>query len=86
MVNRINESCQCKVLVRQSACPKKSLSIFFYAREFRVQQLEYEKLGMDKLSCNELTLSLSLHGNIVTQGIPSLFLSVNFLSFFNDSY
>ena len=26
------------------------------------------------------------HGNIITQGIPSLFLSVNFLSFFNDSY
>ena len=58
--NRINESCHCKVLVRQSACPKKSLSKFFYAREFRVQQLEYEKLGMDKLPWNELTLSLSL--------------------------
>ena len=28
----------------------------------------------------------SNHGNIITQGIPSLFLSVKFLSFFNDSY
>ena len=26
------------------------------------------------------------HGNIITQGIPSPFLSVKFLSFFNDSY
>ena len=34
------------------ACPKKSLS--------RLQQLGYEKLGMNKLPCKELTLSLSL--------------------------
>ena len=26
------------------------------------------------------------HGNIITQGIPSLSLSVKFLSFFNDFY
>ena len=32
------------------ACPKKSLS--------RLQQLGYEKLGMNKLPCKELTLSL----------------------------
>ena len=29
---------------------------------------------------------LLYHGNIITQGIPSPFLSVKFLSFFNDSY
>ena len=33
------------------------------------------------------TMSCPLyHGNIITQGIPSPFLSVKFLSFFNDSY
>ena len=44
-----------KVLVRQSACPKKSLSIFFYAKQFTMQRLGDEKLGMNKLK--ELTLS-----------------------------
>ena len=60
MVNRINESCYYKVLLHQSAFPKKSLSIFFYAKPFRVQQLGYEKLGISKLPCEELTLSLSI--------------------------
>ena len=59
MLNRISESCHYKVLMRQSACPRKSLSIFFCAKQFRVQQLGYEQLGMNELPCKELTLSLS---------------------------
>ena len=51
--NRINESCQHKVLLRQPACPNKSLFIFFYAKQFNVQQSGYEKLGMTKLPCKE---------------------------------
>ena len=35
------------------------LSIFFYAKQFRVQQLGYEKLGMNKTSLWEIN-SLSL--------------------------
>ena len=58
MVNRIKESYHHKVLVRQSAWPEKSLSIFFYAKQFRVQQLGYEKFRMNKLPCKDLTLSL----------------------------
>ena len=57
MLNRINASCYYKVLLHQSAFPKKSLSILFYAKPFRVQQLGYEKLGISKLTCEELTLS-----------------------------
>ena len=60
MINRINESYDYKVLLRQSVFPKKSLSILFYGKQFKMHQLRYEKLGMTKLPCNELTLSLSL--------------------------
>ena len=59
MVNRINESCDYKVLLRQSVFSKKSLSILFYGKQFKMHQLRYEKLGMIKLPCKELTLSLS---------------------------
>ena len=59
MVNRINESYHCKVLLWQSVFRKKSLSILFYDKQFKVQQLRYEKLGMTKLPCKKLTLSLS---------------------------
>ena len=36
-----------------------NLSIFFYAKQFRVQQFGYEKLKMNKRLCKELILSLS---------------------------
>ena len=35
----------------------RTLSIFFYTKQFRVQQLGYENLGMNKHPCKELTLS-----------------------------
>ena len=75
MVKRINESRHYKVLVRQSACPRKSLSRFFYAKQFKVQELGYEKIGMNKLPCKELTLSFSLclSETVKVKKITSLF-------------
>ena len=47
--------------MRQPACPKKSLSIFFYSKQFRVQQLGYEMNDRTSLQgINSLSLSLSL--------------------------
>ena len=37
MVNRINESCHCKVQLRQSVFQRNPLSVFSYAKRFRVQ-------------------------------------------------
>ena len=73
MVKRINESRHYKVLVRQSACPRKSLSRFFYAKQFKVQELGYEKIGMNKLPSKELTLSFSLSETVKVKKITSLF-------------
>ena len=40
--------------------PKEIFFLFVYVEEFRVQQLAYDKFGMNKLPCKELNLSLSL--------------------------
>ena len=58
MVNRINEWCHYNVLVRQEFFVQTTLSIFFYAKQFNSGC--NEKLGMNKLPCKELTLSLFL--------------------------
>ena len=47
-----------RVLVRQSTWPEKSLSTFFYAKQFSAQQLWYEKFRMNKLPCKDLGRSL----------------------------
>ena len=50
--------------------------IIMHCKTFPRQSL----FGLKKTHCSKE------HENIITQGIPSLFLSVKFLSFFNDFY
>ena len=39
---------------------QRNFFLFVYVEQFRVQQLAYDKFGMNKLPCKELNLSLSL--------------------------
>ena len=90
MVNRIKESYHHKVLVRQSSWPEKSLSIFFYAKQFRVQQLGYEKFRMNKLPYKDLTLSFFFFLPLsLSQSLPFalfLFLKLRNLLAASDSF
>ena len=77
MLNRIKEWFHHKVLVRQSAWPERSLSVFFCAKQFRVQKLGYEKLGIIKLPCKDLTLPFFLSFLFSLSLSPSLSFSLS---------